>query len=142
MRQDMLPGRGVACVVWALCACLLAGCGPSKAPSGTVSGKITLEGQPLTAGVVTLVNSAAGTGASAELDASGNYRIAGELPTGPYEVMIQAPAPPPPLPASPGAPLPPTPALKVNIPAKFHDAKTSGLSVTVKAGANTADFSL
>lgn len=122
----------------ALCACAwITGCGPKPAATGTLSGKVTLGGQPLTAGVVQLVNSNLGTGGSAELDASGVYRTAMPLPVGEYQVAIQPPAQPAP---HEMADAPAKPA--VDIPAKFSDPKSSGFSVSIKEGVNTANFDL
>jgi hypothetical protein len=114
---------------------LLAGCGPQALATGTVSGKVTLQGQPLSAGVVLFTNAKAGTGASAALDASGNYQLETPLVTGPYDVAIQPPPAPPPHEMS-------KPVPKSQIPDKFRDARTSGLKTTVNPGKNTADFTL
>ncbi len=116
-------------------ACWLAGCG-GKPPVGSVSGKVTLGGQPLTAGVVQFSSQKTGVGASAKLDASGAYRIE-SIQVGDYEVAVQPPPPPAPheMPQPAAAP-------RANVPPKYQDPKTSGLTATVKEGANTKDLAL
>lgn len=125
-------------VLAGLCVCAgIAGCGPKPAATGTVSGKVTLSGQPLTAGVVQLLNSQLGTGGSAELDGSGAYKMATPLPVGEYQVAVQPPPQPAPHEMT-DAPAKPA----VAIPSKFSDPRTSGFSVSIKEGANTANFDL
>lgn len=112
----------------------LAGCGGSE-PTGSVAGNVTLDGAPLTAGVVLFSNPATGVGVTAELDASGTYRVR-SIPTGEYQVAVQPPPPPAPHEMDqPGAPRP-------NVPQQYQDPKTSGLSTTVGPGSNSADFAL
>lgn len=132
-------GSNRAWIVLGLAVCLswVAGCGASGKPTGTVAGKVTLHGQPLTAGSVLLTNTASGIGASAPLDETGNYQLATPVPTGAYDVAIQPPPAPPPEQISPAKSLPKSP-----IPDKFLDPKTSGLKATINAGKNTADFAL
>lgn len=123
---------------WALATALLsfAGCGSSVAPTGTVTGQVTLSGNPLTTGVVTLINPDQGLGASSEIDASGKYQIEA-VPTGQYQVVIQGPEAPSPEEMDGGAKIEASP-----IPPKYRAAETSGLSVEVGKGANQADFEL
>jgi hypothetical protein len=114
----------------------LSGCGSSPR-MGTVSGKVTLQGQPLAAGTVQFTNEKLGAGASGVLDATGTYRVETPLPTGQYEVMILPPPPPAPHEMNKAATLP-----RSSIPAKFQNPKTSGLTATLQEGANSADFAL
>ena len=106
------------------------GCGPSAPPSGSISGKVVYNGQPLTSGVVTLIDEESGVGASVELDSSGGYFIQ-SIRAGKYKVAVHNVPPPP------GAKF-----VKLNIPEKYQDIQTSGLSVTVEEGKNTADLEL
>ncbi len=105
-------------------------CGPAEPPSGSVSGKVTYNGQPLTAGVVTLINEATGVGGSVKLDSSGGYYIQ-TIRTGQYKVAVHNVPPPP------GGKV-----VMLNIPEKFQDIQSSGLSVTVEEGKNTSDLKL
>jgi hypothetical protein len=109
------------------------GCGAKGPPMGSVSGKVTYKGQPLTTGVVTLLNEKAGSGASGEIDASGIYQIP-SIRTGEYNVAVHQSPP------APGAA--PKGNWKLNIPEKYQTPQTSGLTATVKEGSNTADFGL
>ena len=114
--------------------CCFTGCSGGQ-PTGSVSGTVTLGGAPLTAGVVLFSNQSTGVGATAELDASGSYQIR-SIPTGQYQVAIEPP--PPPAPHEMDQSGPP----RSDVPLKYQDLQTSGLSATVARGANTADFAL
>ncbi len=129
------PFLALACLIaLAVLPAFLAGCSGGQ-PTGSVSGKVTLGGAPLTAGCIQFTNQASGIGESAELDASGTYQVAA-LPLGEYQVAITPP--PPPAPHEMDQPGP----SRVNIPGKYQDVKTSGLSATITPGANTAEFDL
>lgn len=125
---------------WALPAvilvsmCLLAGCSGGQ-PAGSISGTVTLDGSPLTAGAVVFTNEAMGFGVTAELDGSGTYQVR-SIPTGQYQVAIEPPPPPAPHEMDQRV-VPPT-----DVPRKYQDSQTSGLSATVQRGTNTADFAL
>jgi len=118
-----------------LLAVLLALVGCSK-PTGTVSGKVTYKGAPLTSGEVQFVDPAKGTGSSGKLDSSGNYTLTGQLPAGTYKVYVQPPIPEqlPPGQVSKRAPFP--------VPPKYQDPAQTPVSKEVKAGKNdiTVDF--
>ncbi|MDI9445306.1 MAG: carboxypeptidase-like regulatory domain-containing protein [Planctomycetota bacterium] len=126
--QSALALSAIACALWC------GGCGSSEPPTGQVAGKVTYQGEPVTKGVVTFVNSETGIGASSELDSSGAYRIE-SVRAGDYQVAIQPPSAPSPEEMAEGAK-----AEKSPIPAKYHDPQASGLTATVNEGANTADF--
>lgn len=115
---------------------LLSGCW-SGGGQGTasVSGAVTLDGQPIGAGSVLLV-SERGLGVSAELQRDGKYAI--RCLPGKYFVAVSPPPPADPLaPQAAGAPSP-----EVKIPKSYQDAGTSGLLAEVKDGTNSFDFSL
>ena len=116
-------------------ACWLAGCAGGP-PTGSVSGKVTCNGAPLSAGVVLFSNPQTGVGASAGLDTSGAYRIE-SIQTGQYQVAIQPPPPPAPHEMEQAAAAP-----RSSVPQKYQDPKTSGLTATVNEGPNTRDFAL
>ena len=110
------------------CSAWLLGCGPGEPPTGSVAGKVTFGGKPLTSGVVTLINETTGVGASVELDSSGSYSIP-PIRTGTYQAAIHSTPPPP------GGRL-----VRLGIPEKYQDISTSGLTVTVEEGDNAKDF--
>jgi len=117
----------------------LSGCGGGKptVPRGKVSGKITVGGQPLTAGTVNFDLKAGGYGAAAKLDDSGSYSIPDGIPVGTYTVYV---SPPEEMPVGPGETRPSRPKAAVEIPVKYRSAPTSDLTAEVKAGEN-APFS-
>jgi len=136
-----------------------AGCGKSVGPSGTVSGKVTCDGQAVTEGTVVFI-SAQGRGASGKLDSQGAYTLktveSGEkVPVGEYQVAVQ---PPPPEQAdlskvsaddvkaaiAKGLPVPGDPVKKEypNIPQKYRNQANSGWKLMVKEGANTFDLEM
>lgn len=125
----------------ALCLILAftSGCGTDGPPSGTVSGRVTFQGEPVTSGVVNLTSQTLGIGASGTLGEDGQYHIADQLKTGEYKVIITLPPPPPPRPED--GPPKPQQELK-NIPAKYRSEATSDLTATIHEGTNTADFDL
>lgn len=134
MNACFLPHRVIPALGILVCLGWLGGCGSGGPPSGTVSGKVTLNGQPLSAGVVVFTNSAAGVGASASLDERGIYHLP-SIPAGSYDVAIQPPPPPPPEEMPQVRP-------KSPIPDPFRDPETSPLKATINQGQNTADFPL
>jgi hypothetical protein len=117
----------------ALCGCNTA----KKEATGQVSGKVTLQGKPVTVGIVQFYNSQAGSGASAELDETGSYKLATPIKVGDYQVAVQPPKAPSPMEMNKGAKAKASP-----VPVKFHHATSSGLKTTVKEGQNQADFTL
>jgi hypothetical protein len=114
---------------------LLAGCGGGKGLTAKVSGKVTLDNQPLTKGDVTFSPTTPdGQIAYGTIDSSGNYTLktGGDtgIKPGEYEVSVRATGEPP-------ASDKPPPLLT---PEKYADPKKSGWKFTVKAGSNTFDL--
>ena len=122
--------------IWLLAIAFLAGCSSSSEErrSGTVSGKVTLDGAALAAGTV-LFMTEDGHGATADLQPDGTYTL--QCRPDQYKVAVSPPPPPDPL-AGGGA----APAAAVDIPTKYHDFAKSGLTTEVKEGENTFDISL
>jgi hypothetical protein len=135
MKQSSMCARVAIFLGLLACASWQVGCGAKAPPTGSVSGKVTYKGQPLTTGVVTFINEKAGSGASGEIDASGSYWIA-SIRTGEYNVAVQQ------CPPSPSAGPEAKGSWKLNIPDKYQALETSGLTAMVKEGKNTADFAL
>ena len=121
---------------------LLAGCGGS----GSVSGKVTLDGQPLTTGTVTFHPVGSGPVAIGTIGPDGRYELAvgqdRSVPPGDYVVTVEAtePVAAEPAPAK-GPPRPPA-APKGLTPDKYADKAATDLRFTVKPGGNTINLEL
>jgi len=126
--------RAVGALSLLLAVSALVGCG-SK-PTGSVSGKVTYKGAPVTSGEVQFIDSAKGKGASGKLDGSGNYTLSGQLEAGTYKVYLQAPTP---------EQLPPGQVSKrppFNVPPKYQDPGQTPITKEVKAGKNEIPIDL
>lgn len=126
----------------------LVGCGGS---TGSVTGKVTLKGKPVTAGTVTFLGSNQQVSTS-PIDAEGNYTIA-KVALGPAKISV---TPPPPAPTGMMMKMDPSkmggdaekptesaPAAKaVPIPENYQNPEKSGLTYTVTKGKNEHDIEL
>ncbi len=136
-----------AVVIAGLVLAAAPGCGPGTA---SVSGRVTFRGKPLAMGTVYMAGPD-GIHVPAAITADGTYRI-GPIPTGRARVSVASvkpvggtAVPAIAMKAGPGTPPPPPPPdLKnwVEIPEKYADANTSGLTADLKAGANVHDIDL
>jgi hypothetical protein len=140
---------------------LFAGCASEK--TGTVTGKVILDGKPVTGGSVSFLTKSGGIPVTAFIEADGSYRVE-RVPVG--EVLIGVLSPPPDS-AAPGEAIkktggatggaerapdntkgsPPNPtaapvADKLLIPVRYNDPGTSGLTTNVKEGENSYDITL
>jgi hypothetical protein len=124
---------------WLILAPLvLAGCGSGK--PGTVEGTVTLDGTPVTGAASVQFTCANGEVRAAPVRRDGFYRAL-LIPVGPAKVSVT-----PDIQvvskkkgkAEPGAP----PQHAVQIPQKYLNADTSGLSTTVRSGTHTYDIEL
>ena len=124
--------------------------GGFSGPTGTVVGKITLEGKPVPQGCRVAFISDKGFTASGEAAADGSYKLFNgkelKVPVATYKVAV-TPPPPPAMSAaeydkmmSGGAG--PAPKESTAIPEKFQNHATSGLSYDVKTGDNTINIEL
>jgi hypothetical protein len=117
------------------------GCsGPNAA---SVSGNVTLEGQPLTTGMVSFYPEGGnGAPANGQIDSSGNYSLStgtdSGLAPGKYIAIVVATKDPPQPYDKTGAEIPPIPIT----PAKYGSTTTSDLRVEVKAGKNAVPLPL
>lgn len=134
MKHAIFTARWVFFLSIAAPIACLPGCSGGR-PTGSVSGTVTLGGAPLTAGLVLFSNQAKGVGVTAELDQSGMYEIQ-SIAAGEYQVAIEPPPPPAPHEMD-QARVP-----RDNVPPKYQDLQTSGLTAIVEPGANTVDFAL
>ncbi len=122
-----------------LLACL-AGCGSEF--GATASGVVTLDGEPVTPGLVTFApETSEGIPSTSDLDSSGGFELQTNkklgLAPGTYRVSVQAFRPPDLAEGQrtmrPSEPL---------VPEKYFQVTTSGLAYTVEAGSNTIDIEL
>lgn len=121
-----------------LLALVTTGCG--EAHDASVTGTVSLDGQPLTKGAVTFTPVQAGAMAVANIQPDGSYSVytgdqAG-LEAGEYRVTVAATE----MPAA--TPEDPEPLPKLLTPARYSDPSTSGLTLKVTPGSNRFDISL
>ena len=130
--------RLAAVAALALAVQALPGCGRQ---AGSVSGKVTLKGQPVPGGTVTFLG-ADDRAASCPIEADGTYTI-DRVAVGVAKVAVAPPVSAAPkgvkmdpgkmgAPADPGAAA--APAKRVAIPEQYQDPTQSGLTCDVKAG--------
>lgn len=116
-----------------LSAAALAGCGPAV---GTVSGTVSVDGQPLEKGVISFVP-ADGKGAPITVDIKGGaYRA--EAQVGPKHVQISAPVVTGKRKEYEGPDAPLVEITEESLPPKYNSE--SELTFEVKRGANTQDW--
>ena len=132
---------------WAYLLLLAAifGAGCSGEPLGQITGKVTLQGTPVTTGSVVFENIEQGISVNAPLEPDGSYTVKtykrNGLPPGKYQIAIsprgfnhdgetQIIIRPTTVTASP------------SIPKKYHTVDTSGLAKEVQVGENTFNFNL
>jgi len=87
MTRISLGAQMAILLAFSACMGWCTGCGPVGPPTGSVSGRVTYNGQPLATGVVTFINEKTGSGASSDLDSSGSYHIE-SIRTGKYNVAV------------------------------------------------------
>ncbi len=120
--------------VVALSVAMTAGCGGAGEPYGAVTGRVTCDGVGVPDAVVMFEPTGGGPAVTAEADGEGNYvaRRSAEmpgLPPGTYRVAVMPPLYYPGL-GPVGSNAPPR---RDDIPLKYRDPATSGLSLTVTA---------
>lgn len=123
--RGILGGAAVALLVVAV---VLPGCG-RRFPMAEVSGKVTLDGEPLSDATVMFVPEK-GFAAAGTLQPDGTFRLISGRPgdgavIGSHKVAV--------MPADPE---------KAHFPKKYMNAETSGFAVEVKAGKNRFEFDL
>ena len=138
-RTSVLP----ALLVAAGCLSCVAGCGSRTRPEGEVSGRVRVNGNPVTAGIVKFFPEDGGTPVGTALRADGTYRATG-VPAGRSRVAIETLAfarltpPPPALDKQLGGPR----LRYVPIPPRYERPDTSGLSLEVRRGRASFDIDL
>lgn len=122
---------------------LLAGCGQTHETLYPVSGKVTFQGKPVSAGIIRFSNKKVGIDITAPLCADGGYEMimarGSGLPTGAYQVSVLPPRFDLPIGAKP--PFPKTPKC-LDIPEQYRLPLTSGLTMTVKSEINRFDVDM
>ena len=119
----------------------LSGC---KQPEklGKIGGKVTFQGKPVTEGMVLFSCIAKGVNMTAPLKEDGSYEIimakGAGLPLGSYMVSVS----PPPVFYPIGTKAPPQPKQYPNIPAKYRNNQTSGLTMNIEDGENVFDIDM
>jgi len=135
--------RGLLLFALLLSALAAAGCGRSL-PAG-VSGLVTLDGKPLSTGLVTFFPSA-GPVAYGSIDSNGRYVLrtgsTGGLEPGDYVVTVAANAAPVSPPAPVGNRQYAEPILPLITPLLYAKRERTPLRATVTAGSQTIDFEL
>lgn len=123
----------IACVL----LCAMTGCG--GVATGTVKGKVTYNGKPVTDATVQVQSATTGAAAAAQVDGSGSYKLDSPVPVGTYVVTIT------PFESGPVAGENDenfVPKERTDIPSKFRSASESTLKLTVNSGENTFDVPL
>lgn len=115
---------------------LLGGCAGSE-PTGTVSGKVTLDGKPVTAGQISFI-SAAGFSAIADLGEDGSFTLLENMPVDKYTVTLSPPA----IMDAPGEEGDTATQPKSSIPEGYFDETTSDLKQDIAAGVNNVTIEL
>ena len=131
-----MPARAIGALSFSiiLCCCLT-GCGGKM---GSVTGRVTVDGQPVPNAKVSYEDNVKHVRASGETDANGVYTLSTNAkndgaPVGDYRIaIVQASA----------ADSSQTTAPPRLFPTQFERVETSGLSFSVKSGSNTNDIQL
>ncbi len=116
---------------------LLSGCGGSDGPIGTVSGKVTLDGEPVTAGEIGFISDE-GFSAVAEIGSDGSFALFENMPVGKYTVTVSPPA----ITEAPGEEGDTAELASTNVPEGYMDEGTSDISKDVTEGENTMTIEL
>ncbi len=116
------------------------GCAPSNEKIvGKVTGRVTFQGAPVTAGLIYLNSSSTGAGGMGTLGDDGQFTIADPIEVGEYRVTVTPPLPPPP---NADLPTPPPQPKVTNIPEKYRTEAQSDLKATIDEGENVLEFDL
>jgi hypothetical protein len=123
-------------------ACGLSGCGSSGKPLYAVSGRVSFQGKPVTAGIIRFSNPEAAIDMTTEIHADGAYEVVmgrgAGLPQGIYGIAILPPMVDRPI----GSAQPATAPVCLDIPARYRQPSTSGFTLTVQARHNVLDLDM
>jgi hypothetical protein len=130
--------RVSGCALLTVVLACLSGCGESRRPSGSVSGKVILEGQPLDEGQVVFYDADGVPVGAAKLTSSGEFRLDQPIPVGNYQVAVVPAEGEPPAGLEDAARFE---AIK-KVPEQYWSQTTSGLTAEVNEGDNSFTFEL
>ena len=142
-QRPKAPGVLWCLGVLAVIGFALSGCGGgSREGSQPVSGKVTFQGKPVSAGTIRFSNPQAAIDMTADLRPDGTYEVITDrgagLPEGTYQVAIMPPRID--IPVGIGR-LPKAPECR-DIPTKYRQPSTSGLTLTVKPDVKSFDVDM
>lgn len=126
--------RKMNAVVAILAVAWVWGCSSGE-PTGTVSGKVTLDGQPVTEGVVSFMSDS-GYSTTADIQSGGSFSVTTGMPTDKYTVSVSPP--------EPTEALPPGEAemARSPIPPGYYNESTSDIVQEIKEGENSITIDL
>ena len=141
MKYDLFLCRTYA---WLMLAFLLTGCGadPDSGVTVQVSGKVTLDSQPVSEGTIWFSSDRSGAEFNAILESDGTYdlTIPDVYPGESFGIFIGGISPEEGAEDEDGNPLPDSPS---PVPAMYQESATSGLTAIIKEdGVHTFDFEL
>lgn len=138
--------------IWPLVLALAAGCGGNgEPPVGELTGTVTTGGNKLTGGNIKFTPEGGGAPISANIGYEGNYRTT-MVPPGDYKVTVETAflttmakipggiAAAPPEKGTKGAKKADPGPQSVQVPRRYEKVGETTLKLTVKPGAQTADF--
>jgi hypothetical protein len=132
-----------ACLVASLCV-LASACGQSGPAMGRVSGTVTYQGKPVTAGTVSFISTdTTRPNANGKIGADGSYTLQTTEPgdgaqVGDYKIVVSGKNPDELNNPLPGAPI----KVKSALPSKYENPDTSELKATVAPGSQTIPIEL
>ncbi len=116
---------------------LVTGCGPAPKPTGTLQGKLTLDSAPVKDAKIQIHHSTSGESAVAVVSGDGSFTFPQPVGIGDYKVCVIPVFEAPVAGADGGKPIPVKPPERKDIPDKYRQTTSSGLTTSVKAGENT-----
>lgn len=137
-RTHSPASRIVFCCAALVAVTLLTGCGGTTVaskPMGTVSGTVTLKGEPLTDCRVNYISEQLGASAGGDLTEEGSFTLDGPIPAGSYSVFISLPSEFTPAQAQSNKGL-------SQVPKKYLGSSSTDLKAEVSEGESSHDFDL
>ncbi len=115
---------------------LLGGCGAKPQPTGTVEGKVTLNGEPFSNARLNFLSKGTGAASAAEMEGNGSFKVETPMKVGTYTVFLA-----PKTTADPDHPSP-SPGIDPKVPEACWNQATSKLTIEVKEGKNDIPIEL